>query len=661
MQSKDIKKTVEALKQSLDRCDIESSTKILEEFARRNGREFPALASLFRKQEILMRCRYQGSRNIFIEKYVNLLVAHQEGMSEKGIQCEVDHAYYSMVMSTARDQIAHEAKLVSQVLSGVDFKTGAELCYGAVVSAARSYMRSVEADEKRGFDIQAGSAFVYELSGIFDLLQIMLQELASAHRERTSVAERSVASMVQAARAARRLLELAEDWQTCTDVRQRIANGFTQVVRVEPGPTIVLNPLEMEKDFRRLVDRQRLGFRNFQRRSTEPIEKLFGPLMSIISSAVVGVLRVSDVVAEDVLRADLSEYVASHFNGIDFVMLGVFGSGVQLKRLECLWAGHLLALAAKIAVNKVRMGLNRGRMPFLIEWKVEQIAEVVSILVGAPKVVAQEAVELLVSDANARAPIDLATRPYLKIDDARVGVFTSPTMQDVFMETRRILAEGNQTSRVMGKAYETYVRDIMRDAGCVVAESSVKLRERGRELTDIDVLAIKDGVVFLIQAKYMAEPDSYHARWKCAEQVSSGVRQCLLAREFIASHPERLEGVFPGVCVPGDFVLTSFVVTPSMQFGCFGADSVFVVDDLYLDHIARVRNVESVDMATGEVVGRRPLYRGEHPTGQEIAELIARPAYYIGNENVALVADEFSVGRVSFMDFKARSVVPPSD
>jgi hypothetical protein len=219
-----------------------------------------------------------------------------------------------------------------------------------------------------------------------------------------------------------------------------------------------------------------------------------------------------------------------------------------------------------------------------------------------------------------------------------------------FEETRRVLAARNATSSFVGTAYESYVRSLFVKAGFRVATGRVLLRNQGRPVTDVDVLAYKDGLLFLVQAKCLVEPDSVHSLWKAQHHIDAAVRQCLVGRAHLQYSLDAL-GAMP-VAPEEVRELVCAVVSPAIRFRGDCVWPVAVVDDMYLDHVLNVGVVSNVN-ANGETVETRRLYPGAQPTGPELRDLLLSPAPLraLHSGGGGLRAFDYRIGDLTLTEF----------
>ena len=157
------------------------------------------------------------------------------------LQPALPYLAYCDIVASVRDELAAYANNEAQALASLPPETYIELCAVAVTDLVRRYV-ALQPKEASTTDpathSRAGTPLpgelvdaVWEISGTYALLPLMLLEVGTAAR---AGATRRPLSTLDAARAAQRLCRIAEDWQLLTDIRQRVAWQRDNVARVEP-------------------------------------------------------------------------------------------------------------------------------------------------------------------------------------------------------------------------------------------------------------------------------------------------------------------------------------------------------------------------------------------------------------------------------------------
>jgi hypothetical protein len=169
----------------------------------------------------------------------------------------------------------------------------------------------------------------------------------------------------------------------------------------------------------------------------------------------------------------------------------------------------------------------------------------------------------------------------------------------------------------------------LKDAG-FHALSNFPVKVNHRELTDIDLVAFKDGLLFLGQCKIVIEPDGIYDTWKverkldfAAEQLNTCIDHLDSVRAMLFERLQ-LKGTKEATVVP-------FILTNSRQFTerLFRGHSV--VDTTYLRFILGGARASIIAMASGAIGIRsgRSYIAGKSPTGHELATLLRRTIHKV--------------------------------
>lgn len=586
---------------------------------------------VIREKELLLSPQSSGHRD---ELHRAFLKAAEQSSGTLLHQL-LTYAHYADAVASVRDELAIHAQNDAELLSTLPFELSIELCCMAVTSLAR---KTIIAERKRPREqnkttTKSASAQVrlaagiWEISGIYSLLPLMLSQVAAAAATSTTNARRPL-SLIDAMRAAQRLCRVAEDWQSLADVRQSVAWGFERVSRVGTDGLITLDPSVPEERRRRLANRRRLALIT-SAAQPKPFEYLRDLLMPFLSplSRTAAKFHSSPKDPSELAESRLRSLGAS-FMPADAVLIELLLANNQTAEtvavLFCLYTFVQLFVEAGSPTPY------RGRHTHFPNFNLESFTKYIAAISGASVDIVRRTLPMCTWDPSSKnrsvRPFDGSTTPYIMYERDRIGFFILPgAMPSAFVEMRRVLAATNRLSSIVGSTYEKYIRKMMLDAGFNVVPGSVKIKEGGNTITDIDALAHKDDTLIVVQAKHMVEPDSHHANWKARHELDAGIRQCVLVQNWFRSHPGAAQQYFPTAKIPSEPRVFGLVVTPSLQFtGALHGD-VAVVDDAYLEHVVYVKQTRV--FKNGRIVDSWNMYDGEHPTADEFVELMMQPTF----------------------------------
>lgn len=628
------------------------------EMALRTAFASDATAALryIREKELFFLSRVPATREHFRNALIGVITAcDREGNLLRSI---LPYLAYCDIVADLRDQLSARADNEAQVLATFAPEVYIELCVIAVASVARQYVKktfdaapTTSRDQVRSSGVPALLvAAVWGVADIYALLPLMLAEVAAAARTNRT---RAPLSLLDAERAAQRLCNVAADWKRHTDIRQRVAWNRDSVTRVEPGYSIFVSPNDITYEWLYLATRRRhalIGMRRTDENAPEMMREVLMPFIEPVARFVCANSAENSV--EELANAALVELSSSMLPS-DNILFDVFLILDEVGSLaRALFAAYMLRYLYGYTATELR----RGKRSCLPRWNIDEIVGLLVAVGNTTSKIAREAISLIAWDPRhgSKAGFELLTTPFVKLDAKRIGMVLLPGVNIApATETRRTLASTNRISRAVGESYERYVRRLLADAGFLVLPHAVTLSSEGKAVTDVDALAYKDGLVVVCQAKHVIEPDSHHARWKAQHEITNGVRQCLVARNFLRDS-ELLFSFFPEARQHLPIEIFCLVVTPALDFGGEVFWPVAVVDDAYLQHVVHIGQTRTFDGESGDLVGAEPLYEGMTPTGQEFRGLMMFPEvfrYYRG-ENGRLTAVETRIRHVRFTTYE---------
>jgi hypothetical protein len=157
-----------------------------------------------------------------------------------------------------------------------------------------------------------------------------------------------------------------------------------------------------------------------------------------------------------------------------------------------------------------------------------------------------------------------------------------------------------------------------------------------RELTDIDIVAFKDGFLFLGQCKIVIEPDSAYDAWKAESKLDSAASQldiCMSHLDEVRTNLfERL-----GLKDTREQHVVPFILTNTRQFTEMRFKGHPVVDIPYLHFVLGGARGSIIGTGSGKI-GTAPgpsHIKGDTPTGEELAALLTRTIHKVKEREMA--------------------------
>lgn len=232
--------------------------------------------------------------------------------------------------------------------------------------------------------------------------------------------------------------------------------------------------------------------------------------------------------------------------------------------------------------------------------------------------------------------IDLFYKPLLLLSD-EVVLLPSPYIRGSRFERNLfalIATETDLDQKKKGYLPIARLQEGFKEAGFyALANFSVQIEHR--ELTDIDLVAFKDGILFLGQCKILIEPDTLYDGWKCERKLQFAGEQlntCLGYLDKVrAALFERL-----GLRGQREERVVPFIITNTRQFTERSFCGHPVVDIPYLRFV--LGGARGSIIATGPdgigIAPGRSYIKGDKPNAAELATLLTRTFHRVREREV---------------------------
>jgi hypothetical protein len=190
------------------------------------------------------------------------------------------------------------------------------------------------------------------------------------------------------------------------------------------------------------------------------------------------------------------------------------------------------------------------------------------------------------------------------------------------------------------------------------ALTNFRVKVAHHELTDIDLVAFKDGLLFLGQCKIVIEPDSLYDSWKIEAKLDFAAAQL---DTCVAHLDEVRPALFKRLGLAGirEQRVVPFILTNTRQFTERQFRGHPVVDIPYLRFLLAGARESLIGMGSGKIgIGSgRSFIGGRYPTGEELAVLMKRTIHRVHERAVRTGHVMRSVGKlkVHFPSITVRS------
>jgi hypothetical protein len=246
-------------------------------------------------------------------------------------------------------------------------------------------------------------------------------------------------------------------------------------------------------------------------------------------------------------------------------------------------------------------------------------------LIAAGVTEVKEQVDSLIAQFSLNTAIrnqDPFYRPIIKLDDSY------SLLARTFVETGRFsrnlltiaVAESDLDLSPKGLRPLKGLPELFARAG-FVARLSVPLHDGQRLLTDVDIVAHKDGFLFLGQVKVLIQPDSLYEEWKARQTLRQAAKQL----EVCVEHATNL-AILLGIPQPLVRVVP-FILTNIWDFTAVSISRFKVIDFSYLANLLTGAQIGFVRSQPQPEQHLRSFIKGQYPTPEELEKLILNPIH----------------------------------
>jgi hypothetical protein len=190
---------------------------------------------------------------------------------------------------------------------------------------------------------------------------------------------------------------------------------------------------------------------------------------------------------------------------------------------------------------------------------------------------------------------------------------------------KSIFMHGGKVGDLVGKVWEEYVANTLRDFKCEKVVQNIRLKIDKNEVTDIDILAKRGNLLMVIQVKvYYGTGINTYEQWKFRKRIEHGVQQATIAMDTLLSNKIILRNYFLENEIAEIKNVKPIIITNSNIFNGWKFQGVSVMS---YGSLMQIKNGAKVtyQTRTGEIVKEDALFESDIPTNDEILEMIETP------------------------------------
>lgn len=279
--------------------------------------------------------------------------------------------------------------------------------------------------------------------------------------------------------------------------------------------------------------------------------------------------RESEIINE--LKVRINE-----FTDDDDLILLSYGSNKKVIALYSLALALLSISIIEYNITYVAEPSIRERVLFYVpfEWIIDYIKEMYNISID------NEMLLLFCIDNKVKNSREILKKPFLLTESNLLFGFKMYTRSFEWLgNIRNNFIKGDKISNVIGSRWESIIGDIVESFNWNILGEGVILRENGKTITDIDLLAERDGIILLIQAKGIGNSTSPYELWKAKNTVKDGINQAIISMEFISKNDKFIINLLNSNKIKVDTVkkIIPIVVTPNIKFSGWQDKNISVV------------------------------------------------------------------------------------
>jgi hypothetical protein len=222
--------------------------------------------------------------------------------------------------------------------------------------------------------------------------------------------------------------------------------------------------------------------------------------------------------------------------------------------------------------------------------------------------------------------LNIFLKPYIKVDGEKFFGIGSMINSNWTPTVRADLIKGGTLAKSYGSIWEEYIRNTLSDYGWIVTEGGRKIRNGNQISTDIDILAVKNELLLVIQVKVIAVTgfDKYEY-WKIRKTIEKGAEQSLVAEQIIGNNPSLLASILPNAKIAKQVkIIQPLVVTNSPLFDGWSYKSIPVLSVGYLISMLRGARVKYLNQDYS-IVAEKSYAKGKELSTNEFLEYIKKP------------------------------------
>lgn len=586
-----------------------------------DGARAPAELDAFRDQKVLFSAKGQVARRALAERYatcaIRILPSDEHATAER-------YAQFALLAADQFDSLSRVATTERAILSRVGRSTMMQACADVANRYARTYLDAMWADYPLEAESRAqaaatasrlhrANAQAVDLAFAVTRAVTFIAPVTSGRR-----AERPQNLGKRERKAVESLIAIASQWNCFEHMLDQVTFGewvvdditFTpHEVRLAPATPTLYRA-------KQLAIRNRLVRHNFIRTRQSWIEREMNDVISGTVSWAAEYFRARPH-ANHLSTGDVEASVRKRLwlTALDVEDELLVAADVDRPLIAAHYAVALM-LRCFQATGEVLNGSQKDVVRYT--WFEREAVEYLLSNLSITPEMASTVIAAHVAPIP-RRHFDLFQRPFVLVSGSVIGVLG---FGGDWPSSLRLMADRHgPLSDRYGRLWERFVEQSLNGCGWRTLGCGIRLKDGGRDLTDIDLLMLKGETVYVLQVKGISNSGlNPFEQWKARAMVEEGVAQAAKAVAWL----ERNATILPALKGVAYACVQPVVVTNVELFNGWQLDGVPIV------HLSEVKSWYGgasvrIKNGKGDTIEVHRFIAGSEPTDAEIRALLAEP------------------------------------
>ncbi|WP_353146524.1 hypothetical protein [Chryseobacterium sp.] len=255
---------------------------------------------------------------------------------------------------------------------------------------------------------------------------------------------------------------------------------------------------------------------------------------------------------------------------------------------------------------------------------INEIKKIINELRVEGKTINPDIIEDYICSLPMKRHLDISRKPYIR--DHKNDVFATEYFSDGWVANARAsLMQGGKTADLVGKIWERYIANILRNNKWPTVIEGLKIKENGKLLTDIDIVAKREHVLLLIQLKvYYGTGINNYEQWKFKKKLEHGAHQVKISEAAIGENINILRNYFHKNELEEITQVKSIVMTNAHYYNGWICNEVPIMSTGSLMQIINGATVKYTD-GEGAILSEEKYSSSENLTVDEFIGFIDLP------------------------------------